>query len=60
MVNRKLSPHLATAALAACALLSTGCRMGPDYQRPKVEPPAVHRGQASAEAKSSGTPPSRT
>jgi len=52
MVNRKLSPHLATAALAACALLSTGCRMGPDYQRPKVEPPAVHRGQASAEAAS--------
>jgi multidrug efflux system outer membrane protein len=32
----------------ACALLclfSAGCAVGPNYQRPKVNPPAVYRGQ---------------
>ena len=38
----------------ACALplLLTACALGPDYRRPKVEPPAVFRGQSAAEAAS--------
>lgn len=38
----------------ACALplLLTACALGPDYMRPKVEPPAIYRGQSQAEAAS--------
>jgi multidrug efflux system outer membrane protein len=35
----------------ACALLclfSAGCAVGPNYQRPKVNPPAVYRGQPAS------------
>ena len=33
-------------------LLATACALGPDYRRPKVEPPALFRGQSQAEAAS--------
>jgi len=38
----------------ACALplLLTACALGPNYQRPKVEPPPTFRGQSAAEAAS--------
>ena len=38
----------------ACALplLLTACALGPNYMRPKVEPPALFRGQSQAEAAS--------
>jgi len=38
----------------ACVLplLFTACALGPNYQRPKVEPPSLWRGQSAAEAAS--------
>lgn len=41
-------------ALAWVCLLSAGCTVGPNYQRPKVNVPATYRGQAAA----SPAPPS--
>ena len=31
-------------ALAVCSVLVAGCRSGPDYQRPEMQPPAAFRG----------------
>jgi multidrug efflux system outer membrane protein len=33
---------------ALLCLLSAGCAVGPNYQRPKVNPPAVYRGQPAS------------
>jgi multidrug efflux system outer membrane protein len=38
--------------LCLLPLLLTACALGPNYQRPKVEPPAAFRGQSAAEAAS--------
>lgn len=41
------------AALAALGLAAAGCTVGPNYERPKLEPPAQHRdvpAQAAAES----------
>ena len=32
------------AALALCGVLVAGCKSGPDYQRPEMQPPAALRG----------------
>lgn len=34
------------AAVTAAALAAAGCTVGPNYERPKLEPPAQHRGLA--------------
>ena len=36
------------AAAAALALVAAGCTVGPNYERPKLEPPAQHRDVAPA------------
>ncbi len=36
------------AAVAALALIAAGCTVGPNYERPKLEPPAQHRDVAPA------------
>ena len=36
------------AAVAALALMAAGCTVGPNYERPKLEPPAQHRDAAPA------------
>lgn len=38
---------MATAA-AAFAIATSGCTVGPNYERPKLEPPAQHRGTPAA------------
>ncbi len=41
-------PAVIPTALAALALTAAGCTVGPNYERPKLEPPAQHRGPAPA------------
>lgn len=36
------------AAVAALALMAAGCTVGPDYERPKLDPPVQHRDAAPA------------
>jgi len=38
------------AAVAALALTAAGCTVGPNYERPKLDPPAQHRGLAAQPA----------
>ena len=38
------------AALAALAFTAAGCTVGPNYERPKLEPPVQHRGAPAAAA----------
>jgi multidrug efflux system outer membrane protein len=38
------------AAVAAVVLTASGCTVGPNYERPKLEPPAQHRGLAAQPA----------
>ena len=38
------------AAIAALALTASGCTVGPNYERPKLEPPVQYRGQAAQAA----------
>lgn len=42
--------RLAWLGVAAAALLSSGCLVGPNYARPKLETPETFRGAAAAEA----------
>jgi multidrug efflux system outer membrane protein len=41
------------AAVAALALTAAGCTVGPNYERPKLEPPVQYRGQAGEAAAAS-------
>jgi multidrug efflux system outer membrane protein len=43
-------PSLVPVAIAALALAASGCTVGPNYERPKLEPPAQHRGLAAQAA----------
>jgi multidrug efflux system outer membrane protein len=45
--------RLRSVALAAAALGSVACNVGPNYERPKVESPATFRGAADAPSKAS-------
>ena len=36
------------AAALVLAVTAAGCAVGPNYERPKLEPPAQHRGDGAA------------
>jgi len=51
MTTRHLfRPVRIVAAVAALAMTAAGCRVGPNYERPKLEPPVQYRGQAGQAA----------
>jgi multidrug efflux system outer membrane protein len=46
----------AALAMAATSLLLSGCRVGPNYHRPKLNTPGVYRGAPPLTAQSASTP----
>jgi NodT family efflux transporter outer membrane factor (OMF) lipoprotein len=49
-----VAKHLPISALLACAILLTGCVVGPKYARPSVQTPAAYKEQGAMDSASAG------